>query len=307
MRVFFSFSLLVLLLSAWSCVKTTSTGITIDAVFTRFIPPDTKVLAGIRVDGLKSSAFYKRHEKQLDIPLLDAFSERVGLDPRRDLSDFLIAWNGKQPLIMARGRFRETELEQRLGGLGAQRTAYKEYTILGTETESLVFVKKDVAMAASPALLRSAIDVRDSGKGSVPDEFRPRLQALPKKDQIWVASREGLPFADIPMRSDIGSALSNIAAFVTGASAGIDVDTGAHLRMEITCISDQGAQRVRDALRGGIGLARLTTKDDETDLLRLYDSIQVNQDQQVIRVEADVPAGLSDKLVARLSSLRLKT
>ncbi len=66
---------------------------------------------------------------------------------------------------------------------------------------------------------------------------------------------------------------------------------------------EQGAQRVRDALRGGIGLARLTTKDNEADLLRLYDSIHVDQDHQLIHVRADLPPDLMDKLLARLPQL----
>lgn len=81
-------------------------------------------------------------------------------------------------------------------------------------------------------------------------------------------------------------------------------DSGSHFKAEISCTSAEGAQRVHDALRGLIGLARLSTNDSELDLLRMWDAISVDQDQQVIRIHADLPEDLTDKLLAHLPSLR---
>ena len=39
-------------------------------------------------------------------------------------------------------------------------------------------------------------------------------------------------------------------------------------KANIECISEEGSRRVRDALKGGIGLARLNTKDDQQQMLR---------------------------------------
>jgi hypothetical protein len=72
----------------------------------------------------------------------------------------------------------------------------------------------------------------------------------------------------------------------------------------LTCISDQGAQRVRDALRGGIGLARLTTKDNQLDLLRLYDSVHVDQENSVIHVRADFAPDLANKLFSYIPQMK---
>ena len=117
-----------------------------------------------------------------------------------------------------------------------------------------------------------------------PAELQQRLETIPKADQLWVVSRGGLPLNGIATRSDIDSALSNIVGYVSGAAMGVGIDTGIHLQADLTCISDQGAQRVRDAFRGGIGLARLTTKDNQLELLRLYDSVHVDQENSTIHV-----------------------
>ena len=79
------------------------------------------------------------------------------------------------------------------------------------------------------------------------------------------------------------SALGNIVAFVSGLTVGVHADSGLHLTAEFTCVSEPGAKRVDDALRGGIGLARLSTRDNDDQMLRIYDAIHVDhQDRAFI-------------------------
>ena len=106
------------------------------------------------------------------------------------------------------------------------------------------------------------------------------------------------------MRSDIDSALSNIVGYVSGTAMGVGIDTGIHLQADLTCISDQGAQRVRDALRGGLGLARLTTKDNQLDLLRLYDAVHIDQENSLIHVRADLASDLANKLLSYIPQMK---
>jgi len=287
-----------------SCTNPGATGISVNSAFRRLVPPDTKALAAVDVDKLKASPFYQRHQKELNLPMLDAMSERVGFDPRRDLSDLLVAWNGSRAVVLARGQLNRETLESKLRSLGTRPTRYKNYSLFGEDRETLTFSKHGVAIAGPTGAVRSEIDLESSGGGGVPDELQARLAAIPKGDQMWAASRGGLAFTEIPMRSDIDSALSNIIGYVNATSLGIGFDTGTHLQAEIVCVSNEGAQRVRDALRGGIGLARLTTRDDESGLLGLYDAIQVTQDQQTIDVKADLSGELTDKLLAYLPQIR---
>lgn len=287
------------LLVATGCARQAATGISVDRALKPLVPPDTKVLAGVDIDKLKSAPFYQRH-KELDWSQLDRIKKEIGLDPRRDISDALVAWNGKQALVLAHGTFNPNELQERLG---VRRSFYKHHDLIGGDTEGVVLLRKGVAAAGSASQLRTVIDLQDSGSGGIPDELAQQLEMLPKTDQIWAVSRGGLPFADLAVRSDIASALSNIVGYISNATAGVTVDTGTHWQADITCISDQGAQRVRDALRGGIGLARLTTKDDQLDQLRLYDSIHVDQDHQFVHIRSDLTPELMDKLLSILTQL----
>jgi hypothetical protein len=60
---------------------------------------------------------------------------------------------------------------------------------------------------------------------------------------------------------------------------------------------------VHDALRGLIGLSRLSTNESRLDLLRLWDAVHVDQEKQVVHVRVELPADLADKLLAELPKL----
>jgi hypothetical protein len=297
-------AIVAVLATSAACTRPGATGVSVNSAFRSLIPPDTKVLASADLDKFKSSPFYERHQGELNIPLLDAMSERVGLDPRRDVADVLIAWNGKEPVVLARGRFNAEKLEPKFDSLGMRRTRYQSYTLFGDKENALAFGKHDVAIAGPTAAVRAELDVAASHRGEVPDDLRSLLGSIPKNDQFWAVSRGQLPTADMRLPSDIDSALSNIIGYIGAATVGVGFDSGTHVAAQFICVSDEGAKRVRDALRGSIGLARLTTRDNELDMLRLWDSIQVSQDQQTIRVNADLSASLSDKLLGNLRELR---
>jgi hypothetical protein len=110
----------------------------------------------------------------------------------------------------------------------------------------------------------------------------------------------GIPAELFPSRSEVQSALSNIVGYVTNITLGVGFDQGAHLTSDLTCISEQGAKRVNDALRGGIGFARLAVKDKEIDLLRLFDSVRIDQQKEQIHIQADLAPDLVEILLKRV-------
>lgn len=292
------------LIAGLGCGRLTKKGVFVDSSFEPFIPPDTKVLAGVRVAKLKTAPLYIDHKKQLDFSQLQAFSERTGIDPTRDVSEILITWNGKQAMAIVRGHFSQSTIGPKLDSLGAHRRTYKKHTLFGDDKNSLVFVKDGLILAGSPQALRDAIDAQGSSDAGIPEELKQRLETIPKDDQIWAVSRGGLPLIGIPLRSDVDSALSNIVGYISGTAMGVGIDTGVHVLADLSCISDQGAQRVRDALRGGLGLARLTTKDNQLELLRLYDSIHVDQENSAIHVRADLAPDLANTLLSYIPQMR---
>jgi hypothetical protein len=264
------------------CHKYTGAGVELDSSFARYVPPGTKALIGVKVDALKNSEFYKRHETQLKLPQLSAMQERIGMDPARDLTDIVLAWDGKQTLTMAHGAFKSEETQPKTFG-----------------KEALVFLPKGMALAGTSDEIKSSLD----GPGGVPEELKTRLHGVLPNAQVWAASYGVLPLSNIPIRSDTQSILSNLVDYVNGTTLGIAFDAGAHLKLDIACISPEGAQRVNDALRGLIGFARLNTPDNQMDMLHLWDAIKVEKKERGVVVHADLSAGLADKLFGQVAGM----
>jgi hypothetical protein len=297
-KVFLLVSALVLL-ALGGCKRQASTNISIDPFFQKLVSEDTAVLAVCDVAALKTTALYARHQHQLDSEALNNVLGRTGFDPRRDISKLLLTWNGKDLLIAGIGHFDERQLEAALAS-SLKRSEYKRQTLFGDERNALMFLDAEHALASSVQGVHHAIDLYEQNTGHVPEEFSESLAQLSKADQIWLVSRGGLPFADIPKRTDVASILSNFAGYVRSTSAGIVLDEGLHLRAEIDCVSEQGSKRMDDGLRGGIGLGRLAARDKQPDLVQLYDAIRVQKDGQRVHVSADLPPALADDLLGRL-------
>jgi hypothetical protein len=298
-RFVFLLSCLAAIFLLGSCQKSASIGVKVDSRLASYVPPTSTLLAGVDVDSLTKSAFYKRHENQLNIPAVQDMGEQIGVDPRRDLSDILVAWSGRSPLILASGRFSADKVEPHLLSLGGKRSEYRSQTLFGTGDQVMFFPKNNVAIGGPEKDIRAVID---SGSGGIPQPLLDRLRLVPASDQAWIVS-QGLPLDRFSMRSDVESALSNIVSYVSALNAGIGFDTGAHVQADVLCISPEDAKQVHDALRGVIGFARLSTKDDQLGLLKLYDAIQVSYDQQTVHIHADLSPRMADDLIGMLSGM----
>ncbi len=302
MRAFFAISALAGLLVLAGCGKQLSTGMPVDSGLRKFVSADTLVLAGLDVEKIRATPFYARHQKQLDIPALNALAGQGGFDFRRDLSFILLAWNGKDMVIAGRGRFDKNKIQQQLGP-GAVRSEFKGHTLFEFQGEAVAFPETEVAVAGKIHSVEKAIGIAENGSGDVPDELSSGLKKLSPADQIWLVSRGGLPFRDMPASSERRSILSNFAGYVKTTSAGITVASGLHFKAEVDCVSEAGAKRVDDGVRGGLGFARLALKNNQLDLLPLYDAVHVKQDKQTVYVDANLSAELADKLLNRLISV----
>ena len=298
MRVLIVAAALAALMGCSACQRESVTGANVPRHLEKFIPSDATILAGVDAQGLTASPVYQRHQSELNIPLLNAAGERLGVDVRRDISHALICWRGDNALAILDGRFSGLDLQPRLTDAGATQGKYRGQTVLKAGDQLLFFPRKDVFIAGAESAVRAEID--DAGDGGVPSGLRERLKTLRKGSQIWAVSSQGFPLSRMPLDSNSSSALSNIAGYVTGATIGIAADSGIHFSADLNCVSEDGAKRVHDAMRGMIGLARLATKDDQMDLLRLYDSIQVDQDHTAVRVRSDLNADLTEKLFSYL-------
>ena len=269
----------------------------VDPTLESLAPADSVFVAGANLDAVRDTPVYQKLLSRVPLPQLDDFSRKTGLDPRKDLSQVLSCSNGKQGLLLARGKFNRAELEKRLETNGAAPITYKNHRLFGNEQTAIFFLNASTAIAGPVVELRSIIDHGASGRG-LPKVLRDLLATLPPGDQIYAALTGGIEGLNItiPRDSNFGD-LMQVLQSVNSATLGMNLSNGIHAVADVECKTERDAKFVHDMVKGVVGLGRLNTPDNRPELLKLYDGIQVTQQQTRAHITADIPQDLADRFL----------
>lgn len=296
-RVRAHFGALAAALLLVSCSSRTP-GPRIEPALARLVPRDTQLAAGLRLDLLKTAPAYRTLESHAPKAWMDDLVKHSGLDPRRDIAELLVTFNGQDAVVLAQGRFDVPRLESLVGEFGAKRLPHGQRTLFGTEDGAVVFLDGNTAAVGPARRLRSLID----GPGGIPAPILAALATLPPQSQAWVAATGASQWLRIPefrgdgaLNSDNFNRILGSLQTVTGAA---EVGGSIDLRLTGECATADAAKMLHDTLRGFLGLGRLATGEDKTDMLRLYDSVAITKQDRTVRASALVPADLVEKLAA---------
>jgi len=278
--------------------KKTATEARIDPTLEAMVPADTVFAVNANIDAIRETPVYQKLLSRVPLPQLDEFTKQTGLDPRKDLSQILSCSNGTHGLLLARGRFNIAGLEQKLEARGAKRFEYKNHRLFGNEETAFLFLNTSTAAAGSAAQLRSLIDQGSGGGRGLPPALRDLVRTIPANDQIWAALSGGLEAmnATVPPNSNLANIVNALKSIDT-ATLGMDLSKGLNLDAEVSCKTERDAKFVHDMVRGLVGMGRLNTPDNQPELLKLYDAIQVTQLQTRAQVTANIPADLADRFL----------
>lgn len=285
--------LVILCAALAGCRTRQSASLHIDPSLEAMVPSDTVLVAGANLDAIRNTPVYQTLMTRVPLPQLEDFSHRTGLDPRKDLAEFLVCYDGKQALVMARGKFQTKDLEARLQSKGAARFTYKKYGLFGNEQGAVVFLNDSTVLAGPAGELRAIIDRH---AGGLPAPLRDLLRTLPADDQIYAALTGGLEPLNLPVPR--GSNLGNVTQIlqsVNTATLGVNFSHGIDALALVNSKTERDAKFIHDMVRGLVGFGRLNTPDNQPDLLKVYDGIQVTQMQSQAKITADIPADLVDK------------
>jgi len=281
-----------------ACQPKKQESLRIDPSLEAMIPAGTVFIAGADIDAIRDTPVYQKLLGRMPLPQLDEFTRQTGLDPRRDLSRVISCTNGKQSLLMARGKFNVSELEKRLETRGAKRFNYKNRTLFGDERMAIFFMNATTAIAGPESDLRSLIDRGSGGGRGLPPALRDLIRTIPANNQIWAALTGGLQGLNIgiPPNSNLENIVNALQSIDT-ATVGMDLSKGFDLTAAVTCKTERDAKFVHDMVRGMVGLGRLNTPDNHPEFLKLYDSIKVTYQQTHAQVTAEIPADLADRFM----------
>jgi hypothetical protein len=286
------------LLALNGCQPKRSASLHISPALEALVPADTVVVLGINLAAVRNTPIYQKLMERFPLPQLDEFQKQTGLDPRKDLSEVLLCSNGKTALLVVRGKFRIADLEARVKSNGMTPSNYKGHTLYGDDRAAVTFLDDSTAAAGLPAELRALIDQTGSKNAGLPPDLRELLRTLPASDQIYAALTGGIEHLNLPLprEGNLGSILQALRS-VDSASLGLNLSHGIDGVALVNCTTERDARFIHDMLRGLIGFGRLNTPDNQPETLKLYDSIQVTQQQQQAKVTANVPQELADRFL----------
>jgi hypothetical protein len=247
---------------------------------------------------IRDTSIYQKLITRVPLPQLERFTEQTGLDPRKDLSEILVCSSGKTALLLVRGMFRIADLEARFKSHGVTPSNYKGRKLFGDDRAAITFLDDSTAIAGSPVDLHALIDQSSGAGRGLPIPLRDQLRTLPADDQIYAALTGGVENLNLPLprEGNLGNILQALRS-VDSATLGMNLSKGLDAIAVVNCNTERDAKFIHDLVRGLVGFGRLNTPDNQPDLLKLYDSIQVTQQQAQTKVTANVPQELADKFL----------
>jgi hypothetical protein len=274
-----------------ACSSAQMGGTRVDPALAALVPADTIVLSGIRMREFRATPLYAKLISQKRLSELDDFAKKTNFDPRKDVNELLVASNGTDNTVLARGTFKIN------APAGLTKSAYKGVTVYGQGDGAYAILDTTTAVAGAESAVHRVIDQKQSGQRG-PAGLLGRARGLTAPGQIWLVA-DG--WGALPERlSRDGGNLSNLSRFFRGiekATATVDLRSGVVAQAKGECRTEQDAKTLGDAARGLVGLGRLTVPENKPEMLRLFDGIKVDQKERSIEINVNVPADMIDGLL----------
>jgi hypothetical protein len=269
----------------------------IDNVLGKMVPPGATSLVGARMDQIKLTAIYRKMLATSSLTEVDQFAGQTGFDPRRDVRDLLYVSTSAGSVMLARGTFHLNPTPLR----NARRIRHGRYEIVSEGSGGFCVLDSTLAAAGDIPVIEAALDEWTSGSHTAAQPLAARLGSVNPQSQLWgISTGPGNFLAEHPPGASSGIDFSKI--FRGLQDTWFEADLSAGLRAEVhgTAATEKDALNLRDAVRGIVGLGRLNVPENQSELLKVWDGITVDQQGRSISLHADVAQDLIDKLMQML-------
>lgn len=269
----------------------------IDNVLERMVPPGSTGLVGAHMDRIKQTETYRKLTLAQSL-FLDQFARDTGFDPRRDVREFLYVDTSHGSVLLARGSFHIAPAAMK----GMQKTHHGDYDIWSRDTGGFCILDPTLAAAGDVGAIGAALDEWKSGSHNAAQALLARLASVSPQTQFWgISTGAGGFLAEHPPAAGTGLDFSKILSGLRDTSFQVDLTAGLKAEVHGTTATEKDAISLRDTVRGLVGFGRLQVPQNQPELLRVFDGINVDQQGRSIAVHIDIAQDLVDKLVQMLS------
>ncbi len=313
-------------LAALAALTTAGSAMAADSTLLGLVPPDAKVIAGIRVSTVKASPFGQFVLSRLHPESQEAFQKLIaatGFDPRRDVSEILLAtgspFSRVEGIVVLRGVFDPARIQSAATSHGCTTSTVMGVTVFSAGDAgvgALALPDATTAMLGDVDSVKAAI-ARYRSKAKPSEDLQKRVQAASldatgAANDFWFVTLVPLSdFAPQPAPGAPGSPQMNALQTVQQASGGARFTAdNVSVAAQLTMRSDKDAQSMADVIRFFAGMLQSShhkgpnadpTMDTVTSLLS---TMTINTNANVTQVALVLPEAQLEQLVNMMQQHR---
>jgi hypothetical protein len=298
----------------------------VDPGLLRLVMPDAKVIAGLQVRETKNSLFgqYVLSHMQVEDAGFKKFIASTGFDPRRDVTEILMASNWEQAtpesrwLVAARGTFNLPQIKEAAKANGGAIADYQGVGILTysqatsqattPEVESgIAFFDSSSAVMGDLASVKAAIQRKQSDAAPSGD-LLGKARDLSAKNDFWFVTT--VPISEfagaMPNPNLSGAMKGDLLSGIHQASGGIRFGDTVTISGEAVTRSDKDAQALMDVFRFLASLIQLNSQDNKVagQVSTLLDTMDLKTSGNVMTMSLAIPEQQLEQLLNTLHQER---
>ena len=290
-----------------------------DPSLLRLVMPDAKVVAGLQVTQTKNSLFgqFVLSHMQVEDDTFKKFMAQTGFDPRRDVSEIVMASNWEQAtpesrwLVAARGNFNLSSITSAATANGGVIVGFQGVNILSYTPETkpdgkpqaasgIAFFDSSNAVMGDLSSVKAAIQ-RKQSKASPSGTLMAKVRDLSAKNDFWFVTLVPISeFAGAMPDPNLSSAMKgNLLAAVHEASGGIRFGDNVAISGEAVTRSDKDAEALVDVFKFVAGMVQLNRQNDKTvdKVATLLDTMELKTAGNVMSVSLTIPERLLEQML----------
>ncbi len=270
----------------------------------RYVPADATVVAYADVRAIMDSDLRARLKEALPAHEQGQreFQAQTGIDIEKDI-DYIVASltagaEKPAPLVVARGRFNDTQLEGLIRDHGGAVEEYKGKRLIVCPTGvhqdmpvqsgsvTLAFLEPGLVAIGDSTAVKNSIDAQLSAQSVTGNnEMMELVNDIGQGNNAWAVGRFDVLASQAKLPEQVASRLPALKWF---AAAG-HVNGGLSGTLRAEARDEQAAENLRDIVRGVLGLARLQAQADPR-TQALVESLQLTGTGKTVALSFSVPA-----------------
>jgi hypothetical protein len=282
-----------------------------------YIPRDATVVAFANVQEVMASELRRKLHEAIPMPETGQheIESATGINVETDI-DRIVACLHPDPtttkltgagMVLARGRFNEVKIEALMRDHGATVEDYKGKRLIVADFEtgngkglSVAFIEPGLVALGSTGLVRSAIDLHQSG-----DNPQAGLQSVTGNDELmnlvrslddgnaWAVGRFDVLQSQAHLSQDLASRLPPITWFAVSGH----VNGGLRGVIRAETRDDEAANNLRDVVRGFLALGKLQA-GGRPEFQAVLQSLELGGTGKTVALSFTVPSEVFDAIAA---------